>query len=120
MKRKKLTAGERNTRVRLESRTDTIDDAMAMEKPTWTPVVELWASISLRGRVYEDVHSAVIMPSRHYDVLIPYRTDVNERCRLVVLDDPTRPPFLNIVSHDDPDGMHRDLALICEAGKVDG
>jgi head-tail adaptor len=120
MKRKKLSAGARNTWVRLESRTDAIDDAMAMEKPTWKLIAETWASISLRGRVYEDVHAAVIMPSRHYDVVITHRTDVDEKCRVVVLANPAKPQYLNIISLDDPDGTRRDLALVCEFGKVDG
>ena len=107
-----LNAGALDQRVTLQSRS-VVTDAYGQDTITWVDIATVWAQCqALRGR--EFFAAAQVQQEQSVKVRIRYRSDVDQKCRLV----------WNGVNHDItgviPVGRKDFLEILCMAGVKDG
>jgi len=111
------TAGSLNRRIRIESRTDGVDNsagAVGDSIVTWTLVAETWAGISpSSGRELEV--AGALRAQMLTEFTLRYREGINEKMRVVY-----RGVFYNIEYMQNVDMANETLILQCSSGLKDG
>lgn len=108
---KRVPIGRRRERVTLQA-AESSDDGMGGQSVTWKTVGEPWAKVeALDERTKESLMAQSITARHGYHVVIPFRSDVTPRHRIVVRD-----VTMQIHSVVDDEGRRRRLVL--QVGEV--
>lgn len=120
MPKTRIRAGQLRSLVKIQAGADVVDTAggVTLQYSDVPTNAVVWAQVAPFGSGAGEVITAeAVRTTSMFHVTMRYRTDINEKGRLIQLHPEVPNPVLAILSVTDPDGRRNRLELVCESGR---